>query len=76
MANEEAADPRGTPGYEVVGVSVIGPPPLGEIHLQLQPGVTAMYGLNGLSAPGELADVKHACESKSSCTLVQVCESQ
>lgn len=34
-------------GYETYGVTVDGPPPLGRIHLGLNTGLTALYGLNG-----------------------------
>lgn len=36
-----------TPGYEILGFSLIGPPPLGEIHLPWSQGVHVVYGRNG-----------------------------
>ena len=33
--------------YDIVGLSVIGPPPLGEIHLPWQRGLHVVYGRNG-----------------------------
>jgi predicted ATPase len=37
----------GGAGFELVGLTVAGPPPLGRIYLRLEPGATALYGLNG-----------------------------
>jgi len=35
-------------GYTVLGVTLEGPPPLGRIHLDLQPGLSVLYGKNGV----------------------------
>lgn len=32
---------------ELVGASLKGPPPIGSLHLQMQPGLSILYGLNG-----------------------------
>lgn len=34
-------------GYQVLGASIFGPEPLSRIHLEIQSGVTMMYGKNG-----------------------------
>lgn len=34
-------------GYRVLGVTLDGPAPLGRVHLEFNPGVSVLYGLNG-----------------------------
>lgn len=34
-------------GFDVIGVSIAGELPLGSIHLELDPGITVLYGRNG-----------------------------
>jgi energy-coupling factor transporter ATP-binding protein EcfA2 len=45
---------------EVIGVSVQGPPPVGWVHLKLEPGVIALYGKNGVGKTRLLGAVADA----------------
>src|SRR3954454_3716549 len=48
-------------GYEILGVSVFGDGPLAHgIHMPLDPGVTALYGLNGAGKTRLLRAVSRA----------------
>jgi hypothetical protein len=42
----------------LVGVSLAAPPPVGHLHLELKPGVTALYGRNGVGKTRVLAAVQ------------------
>ena len=48
--------------YELVGVSLSGPPPLGRIHVRLPAGVTALYGVNGAGKSRLLAGIHSALQ--------------
>jgi predicted ATPase len=50
------------PAYELVGVSVYGPLPLGRVHVRLSAGVTALYGVNGAGKSRLLAGVQQALQ--------------
>ena len=45
---------------QVLGVSLVGPPPIGEVHIQLTPGLTALYGLNGAGKTVVLSALERA----------------
>lgn len=47
-------------GYDVLGVSIGGSAPIGRIHLELEPGVTALYGRNGAGKTRVLSAVAEA----------------
>ena len=46
--------------YEVLGVGVRGPAPVGRAYLELNPGVVALYGLNGAGKSRLLAGIEAA----------------
>jgi hypothetical protein len=45
---------------ELIGVTLVGPRPLGLIHLRLDPGVTVLYGVNGAGKTVTLTSVESA----------------
>lgn len=49
-------------GYAVIGVTVGGPAPLGRIQLELNPGVTVLYGRNGSGKSRTLAAIAEAVD--------------
>jgi hypothetical protein len=45
---------------ELIGVSLVGPPPIGEVHIRLTPGLSALYGLNGAGKTAVLSGIERA----------------
>jgi len=45
-------------GYRVLGVTIDGPDPLGRIHHDLRPGLSVLYGLNGVGKTRYLAALR------------------
>ncbi|MHA7142856.1 AAA family ATPase [Arthrobacter sp. Sr33] len=35
------------PGFDIIGASLFGPPPIDAVHLELEAGMTVLYGQNG-----------------------------
>lgn len=61
MFTPEPYDPEETPpDYEILGVSLIGPPPLGAVHLRWQQTLTVLYGLNGAGKSTILNGIRDA----------------
>ncbi len=48
------------PLFEILGVSLMGPPPVGTVHLEMKPGVNALYGLNGAGKTRILSGIQSA----------------
>lgn len=49
---------------ELLGITVEGPPPVGEVHLNLRQGVSALYGLNGAGKSALLKAIKAALSGR------------
>ncbi|WP_374102713.1 AAA family ATPase [Arthrobacter sp. GN70] len=54
----------GSDGYEVIGVSLFGPPPLEQIHLPLDPGLFTFFGPNGAGKSTVLNGVRDALRGR------------
>lgn len=50
----------GSDGYEVIGVSLFGPPPLEQIHLPVEAGLSTFFGPNGAGKSSVLVGVLDA----------------
>ena len=48
------------PDYEILGVSLVGPPPLGVFHLEWQSVLTVLYGPNGAGKSALLRGIRNA----------------
>jgi hypothetical protein len=46
----------------LAGVSLVAPPPVGNAHIELKPGVTALYGLNGVGKTKIITAVRELIE--------------
>jgi AAA domain len=46
--------------FLVAGISLDGPPPIGMVHLEFQPGVTVLYGINGAGKTAILEAISDA----------------
>jgi len=54
---------------DVFGVGILGPPPLGMINLELTPGLSVLYGVNGAGKTRVLDAVRAAFRARSDSTL-------
>jgi len=60
IPQQQALAPPGQPDYDVKGFSLIGPPPLGVVHVPWSPRLHVMYGANGAGKSRVLNGIRDA----------------